>query len=121
MLEAKVYYFFNHTNPWDGPQIIWRTNDELELMSAGRYIDKLFECMTVIGGVMHEIEPGLIPRDGETLYVNMDRLFKTNPTLFWKTMQVFQNFDTIMMSPDIIHEYLQELEDFCYAKVVSIE
>lgn len=115
---TKVYHFFN-CGGWETNRFIWKNETDLELMSSIRYIDKLFECVEVKDGIMMETHRGLLPRDDETLYIDMQRLRRTNESLYWRTLEIFQNFDAIYMTPSAIDDYLATLESFVRGKIIN--
>lgn len=96
--------------------LILEDNGNCEVMSSARYIDRLFEMMDVVDDRMIERTPGLLPRPENTLHINMDRLHRTNPQLFYKTYRILTHFDDRDITPVIVEEWALELNDWLKAQ-----
>ena len=115
----KVIYRFQAYSMDFSPRFLIRKDNNLDLMGWNRFLDLLFDSIKTNTDIFEDFE--LITKDYEEIFVDMDRLRNKNWQLYLKTNHFLNEFDDFKITPDKACEWLDELEDFVCAKVVSIK
>ena len=114
----KVIYRMYWYNTFQHPhKFILRQEDSIECMGWSRFIDL---CLDSLLPSVFPIDDELrIDSSWEQIFIDMDRLREKNFDLYNKTMFYINEFDDLWVTPARVCECMDQLEDFCCAKVVS--
>jgi hypothetical protein len=114
----KVIYRLHWYNTFQNPhKFILREENGITFMGWSRFIDL---CMDSLLQSFLPVDDKLrIDNTWEQIFIDMDRLRDKNFDLYNKTMFYINECDDLWVTPARINELLDELEDFCCAKVVS--
>lgn len=115
-MKKVIYRFYAYSMDFS-PRFIVRNNTVLDLMGWSRFLDLLFDSIKTSDDRFDSFE--LIDKEFEQVFIDMDRLSNTNFPLYLKTNRFLNEFDDFGLTPDKIYKWLDELEDFVCAKVVS--
>lgn len=116
----RLYRFYAYNNCWWPDKYLWiqgEAGPAYNLMSSANFIDTLLDML--MPNPFDEETSRQISKT-ETLSVDMDRLLRTNQDLGLKTIRIISDFDDTVLHPTKIEEWLQELEDWCRAKIISM-
>ena len=114
----KVIYRLHWYNTFQNPhKFILREENRVTCMGWSRFIDL---CLDSLRPSFFDDELR-IDATWEQIFIDMDRLRDKNFDLYNKTMFYINEFDDLLVTPVKVCTCLDELEDFCCAKVVSIQ
>jgi hypothetical protein len=119
----KVIYRFHAYNNIYFPHrfVLRKDNISVEVMGWARFIDLCLDSIHAQGAKVKFDHDDLLDADWEEIFVDMDRLQATNYELYQKILRYLEHFDDFNLTPTMVFQWLDELEDFCCAKVVSIQ
>ncbi len=105
----KIYRFYAYNNFWWPDKYLWIQGETKAylMMSAANFIDTLLDMLGPDPFAVGE-NRSLIKTD--TIHIDMDKMRLTHPDLALKTVRMIQDFDDVALAPDIIDEWLEEVE-----------
>ena len=119
-MRKVIYRFHAYNNIYFPHRFVLRQdNITVELMGWARFIDLCLDSLKAQGSKVKFDDYDLLDSDWEQVFVDMDRLRESNYELYQKVLRYFENCDDIYLTPTLVFEWLDELEDFVRGKVVS--
>ena len=119
-MKKVIYRFHAYGMDFSPKFILRRGNYKVEIMGWARFLDQLLMSIQAPHAEDYfDDKTPVINKSWEEIFIDMDRLRDTNWQLYLKTSHCINEFDDLYLSPNKICEWLDELENFVCAKVVS--